>query len=182
MYPLAEGEQLLWSGRPQRYPHGYARYHGYVVATVSFVALVAVGVIGTVKFGVDLALFALWPGFFGLVLGLAAERNRQRKVLLGVLTYLVTDRRLVFVADRPSGAEFRWVWLPDLGKPRVRDHGDGTGTVGFGASLRVWLRDQQFRAQSSLATMVPELIAIEEPEHVADLIAQHAPRSPAPHR
>ncbi|MCG3751372.1 hypothetical protein [Amycolatopsis sp. Poz14] len=172
MFPLAEGEHLLWSGRPQRYPRRYADFHGYVAATVGFAALGALGVFASVKLGMELAVLALLPGFFGAAVAQTAERNRQRKLLLGVLTYLVTDRRLVFVADRPGGIEFRWVWLPDLDEPRLRDHGDGTGTVSFKGPSRVRLRDQKFQAQSSLTTMTPELIAIEEPEHVAELIAR----------
>ncbi|MCG3751373.1 hypothetical protein [Amycolatopsis sp. Poz14] len=35
MYPLAEGEQLLWSGRPQRFVRRYRDYHGYVVSVVA---------------------------------------------------------------------------------------------------------------------------------------------------
>ncbi|WP_037815342.1 hypothetical protein [Amycolatopsis sp. VC5-11] len=178
MYPLAEGEQLLWSGRPQRFVRRYRDYHGYVVSVVAFQALIAIGVLGVAKFEVDLAIFALVPGFFGMLIGLSAERNRQRKLLLGVLTYLVTDRRLIFVADRPGGIEFRWIWHPDLREPRVRDHGDGTGTVDFRPTLREWLRDQQYRAQSSLSMMLPELLAIEDAEHVAELIVRNAPRSP----
>ncbi|WP_134733897.1 hypothetical protein [Amycolatopsis nivea] len=88
-----------------------------------------------------------------MLTGLSAERNRQRKLLLGVLTYLVTDRRLIFVADRPGGIEFRWIWHPELREPRVLDH--GTGTVDF----RPTLRDQQYRVQSSLSMMLPELLA-----------------------
>ncbi|GAB3396374.1 hypothetical protein [Amycolatopsis echigonensis] len=175
MYPLAEDEQLLWSGRPQRFPRRYADYHIYVVTAVGFGAMAALGVIAVVRFDVDPAVFAVWPVLFGMTLGLGSERNRRRKALLRGLTYLVTDRRVVFVADRPGGIEFRWVLLPDLGKPRVRDHGDGTGTVGFGAPLGLRMRDLQFRAESPLVTMVPELIAIDDPEHVADLISGRAP-------
>ncbi|WP_037364842.1 hypothetical protein [Amycolatopsis orientalis] len=179
MYPLAEDEQLLWSGRPQRFPRRFADYHGYVVVTLVFVALVVLSSLAAVKFDVELAVVGVWMGFFSMALVQTSERNRQRKLLLGVLTYLVTDRRLVFVADRPGGVEFRWVWLPDLGEPRVRDHGDGTGTVGFRGHSWGRLRYQKFWAQSSLTTMVPELIAIEGPEHVAELITRNAPRSPA---
>lgn len=178
MYPLAEGEHLLWSGRPRRFPRRYADYHGYVVAVVAFQAITALVVFGVPEFDVGSAVSLLAPGLYGLMIGLAVERNRQRKALLGALTYLVTDRRLVFVADRPGGVEFRWIWLPDLGEPRVRDHGDGTGTVGFGPTVAEWLRDQQYRAQSSLSLMLPELIAIEDAEHVAELLARNAPRAP----
>ncbi|ATY14397.1 hypothetical protein CU254_31245 [Amycolatopsis sp. AA4] len=172
MYPLAEDERLLWSGRPRRYPRRYADYHIYLVTTVGFGVLVALGVIAVARFDVYSAVFQLWPVFFGMALGLGSERNRRRKAMFGGLSYLVTERRVVFVAYRPEGIEFRWVWLPDLGVPRVRDYGDGTGTVGFGAPLRVRMRDLQFRAESPLATMVPELVAIEAPAHVAELIAR----------
>lgn len=179
MYPLAEGEQLLWSGRPQRYVRRYTDYHNYVAAAVAFGVIVALGTVGIMMFDADPVAFAWWPTFFGVAIALIAEQNRQRRVLFGVLAYLVTDRRIVFVADRPGGIEFRWVWLPDLAAPRVRDHGDGTGTVGFGAPVRVRLRAQKFQARSLLTTMVPELVAIEDPEHVAGLIARNAPRAPA---
>ncbi|WP_101438069.1 hypothetical protein [Amycolatopsis echigonensis] len=127
----------------------------------------------------DPVVVALWPSFFGVVLALISERNRQRKALLGVLTCLVTDRRLVFVADRPGGIEFRWVWFPDLPEPRVRDHADGTGTVDFHPTLSEWLRDQKFRAQPSAYPMLPELMAVRDAARVADLIARNARRTPA---
>ncbi|MCG3751374.1 hypothetical protein [Amycolatopsis sp. Poz14] len=107
-----------------------------------------------------------------MLIGLSAERNRQRKLLLGVLTYLVTDRRLIFVADRPGGDEFHWIWHPELRELRVLDH--GTGTVNF----RPALRDQQYRVQSSRINDAARTAHFEEAEHVAALIARNASRAP----
>ncbi|SFO62575.1 hypothetical protein [Amycolatopsis rubida] len=138
MYPLAEGEQLLWSGR--------SNLHGYVVGTAAFAAL---GVVASSKYGAHFEIFVLCLALLGTALGLRTERNRQRKSLVGVLTYLVTDRRIVFVAERPSGVEFRWAWFTELRTPRVHDYRDGTGTVDFHPTLSEWLRDQKYRAQQS---------------------------------
>ncbi|MFD2470790.1 hypothetical protein [Amycolatopsis silviterrae] len=68
-----------------------------------------------------------WIVVLGLLVGTAVER---RGFVAGT-SYLVTDRRLVFVSPRPPGTEFRWAQLAGLRPPRVRDHGDGDGTIDF---------------------------------------------------
>ncbi|WP_020657304.1 hypothetical protein [Amycolatopsis benzoatilytica] len=177
MYPLVEGEELLWSGRPQGYPRRYVNYHGYVSWAVLYVVMEACAFVVAWVCDVPAENFTLLPVLLMVPLALALERNRQRKALVGALTYLVTDRRLIFAAQGSGGIEFRWVWRADLREPRVHRYPDGTGTVDFRPTLRERLRDQQTRAQSSLLWMVPELVAIKDPERVAGLFA--AAGSPA---
>ncbi|PKV94835.1 hypothetical protein ATK30_5723 [Amycolatopsis echigonensis] len=127
MYPLAEGEQLLWSGRPQRYVRRYRDYHHYVVVAIVIVGGLAVAATSGLDYGGMVGCNAV----AGVMIGFAVERNRERRGFIAGTTYLVTDRRLIFVSQWPPGVEFRWVQLAVLRPPRVRDHGDGTGTIDF---------------------------------------------------
>ncbi|MGW7536124.1 hypothetical protein [Amycolatopsis sp. NPDC054798] len=174
MYPLAEGEQLLWSGRPQRYVRRYRDYHNYLM-----VALLIVGG-ATLAATFDLSHGGVigWGVVLGLLAGTARERNRERRGFVAVTTYLVTDRRLIFVSESPPGVEFRWVQLADLRPPRVRDHGDGTGTIDFRPTVTEWLRDQGYRSRPVWYPILPELMAVPHAAQVADLIARNAPRAP----
>ena len=175
MYPLAEGEQLLWSGRPQRYVRRYRDCHYYVVVAIVIVAASGLTATLNLSYGVILG----WSVVFSMVLGSGHERNRERRGFIAVTTYLVTDRRLIFVSDSPPGIEFRWVQLSDLRPPRVRDHGDGTGTIDFHPTVRECLRDQGFRSRPAWYPMLPELMAVRDAAQVADLIARNARRTPA---
>jgi len=171
MYPLLEGEELLWSGRPQRFPRRFRNYRGYLVWTAAVVSLLALAFAAAVAthYPPFEMMASVYPVFV-IVLLLIAERERQRKALFAVLGYQVTSRRIVFTAERGEGFEVRWVWLADLRAPRVREHGDGTGAVDFRPTLAEYFRDGRFRTQSSLLMMLPELAAIEDAERVAGLI------------
>lgn len=174
MYPLAEDEHLLWSGRPQHYVRRYRDYHYYL--TVGILFLVASGLTAILDLGNWVT--AGWAVLLGMALTSGFERNRERRGFIAVTTYLVTDRRLIFVSESPPGVEFRWVQLADLRPPRVRDHGDGTGTIDFRPTADEWLRDQSFRHRPAWFPFLPELMAVPDAEHVAELIARNAPRSP----
>ncbi|MBB1153884.1 MULTISPECIES: hypothetical protein [Amycolatopsis] len=174
MYPLAEGEQLLWSGRPQRYVRRYRDYHYYL--TVGILLLVVSVLIATLN--LSYWVMVGWIAVLSLVFNGGIERNRERRGFIAVTTYLVTDRRLIFVSESPPGAEFRWVQLADLRPPRVRDHGDGTGTIDFHPTVSEWLRDQGFRSRPAWYPILPELMAVPDAAHVADLISRNAPRAP----
>ncbi|WP_116204464.1 hypothetical protein [Amycolatopsis circi] len=173
MYPLVEGEQLLWSGRPQRYVRRYRDYHYYL--TVGFLILFAAGLttILSLSYGVMIG----WVVVFVLAAATAHERNRERRAFIAVTTYLVTDRRLIFVSESPPGIEFRWIRLNDLRPPRVRDHGDGTGTIDFHPTATEWLRDQSYRSRPAWYPILPELMAVPSAAQVAELIARNASRA-----
>ncbi|MFE3178447.1 hypothetical protein ACFXPA_35790 [Amycolatopsis sp. NPDC059090] len=174
MYPLAEDEQLLWSGRPQRYVRRYRDYHYYVTVGILLVAAAGLGA------ALNLSTWSMigWMVVLAMAVATGYERNRERRGFIAVTTYLVTDRRLIFVSESPPGIEFRWVQLADLRPPRVRDHGDGTGTIDFHPTASEWLRDQGYRSRPAWYPMLPELMAVPDAAQVADLIARNAPRSP----
>ncbi|MGW4401467.1 hypothetical protein ACWEHA_39735 [Amycolatopsis nivea] len=174
MYPLAEGEQLLWSGRPQHYVRRYRDYHYYLTVGVLLLATAVVAAALDLSYGVLIG----WVVVLSLVLNAGLERNRERRGFIAVTTYLVTDRRLIFASESPPGIEFRWVQLADLRAPRVHDHGDGTGTIDFHPTASEWLRDQGFRSRPAWFPILPELMAVADAAQVADLIARNAPRSP----
>lgn len=175
MYPLAEDEQLLWSGRPQRYVRRYRDYHCYVVVAIVILGGSALAAMSDLDYGGMLG----WYAIVGLMIGFAAERNRERRGFIAGTTYLVTDRRLIFVSQWPHGVEIRSVHLSDLRPPRVRDHGDGTGTIDFRPTASEWLRDQVYRSRPAWYPILPELMAVREAAQVAELIARNAPRTSA---
>ncbi|WP_370934659.1 hypothetical protein [Amycolatopsis sp. cg13] len=174
MYPLAEDEQLLWSGRPQRYVRRYRDYHPYLSVVIVLVAAAA----ATAIFNLSYRDTVPWIVVLGLLAGTAVERNRERRSFVAGTSYLVTDRRLIFVSQWQPGVEFRWVPLGYLRPPRVRDHGDGTGTIDFHPTATEWLRDQGYRSRPAWYPMLPELMAVPDAAQVAELIARNTPRSP----
>jgi hypothetical protein len=110
--------------------------------------------------------------FGGLMLGASFssyDRVQKERVLSLATVYLITDRRIIYAAEWPSGAEFRWVWLNQLPAPRVRVGEQGVGTISFSSS-GVWAR---VRGVSFTAP----LRAVPDATRVADLIVQIQDRS-----
>ncbi|MBB5849985.1 hypothetical protein ACFQ05_22545 [Amycolatopsis umgeniensis] len=118
---------------------------------------------------------AWWPPFGGVFVGLFflfQQRILARRARDRALSYLVTTQRIIFVANWPTGAEFRWVWLAYLQVPhRVKADEAGLGTITFGGR---WNRSrtQENELRGAWATPVLELRAIPEARRVADLIVQ----------
>lgn len=166
MHPLQDGERLLWSGKSQR-PRRWFPEH-----TVMLVGMVAV--FGF--FGTWLAVHDSIEAFAGLPLTLvvlfasALPRLQTRRARAFATTYLVTDQRIIFAAQWPSGAEYRWVWLDRLGPPRVEADDRGVGTITFGTSR--WTRWQPANnpQTGAWAPFVPDLYAIADAPRVAELI------------
>ncbi|RJQ87450.1 hypothetical protein [Amycolatopsis panacis] len=169
MYPLAEGEQLLWSGRPQRYVRRYRDYHYYLSVAI----LLLGGVVLTARFDLQLWNLLGWGVVLGLLIGTACERNRDRRAFVAATTYLVTDRRLIFVSQGEPGIEFRWIGLADLRPPRVQGHGDGVGTIDFHPTALEWLKDQGYRSRPAWVPILPELMAVPDAAQVAALITRN---------
>ncbi|PFG49727.1 hypothetical protein ATK36_4901 [Amycolatopsis sulphurea] len=129
-------------GRPQRYVRRYRDYHYYL----SVATLLLGGVVLTARFDLQLWNLLGWGAVLGLLIGTACERNRDRREFVAATTYLVTDRRLIFVSQGEPGIEFRWIGLADLRPPRVQGHGDGIGTIDFHPTALEWLKDQGYRS------------------------------------
>ncbi|MFJ1759836.1 hypothetical protein ACIOD2_05925 [Amycolatopsis sp. NPDC088138] len=170
-YPLQTGERVLWSGAPVVRRHwlyeNYVLLFGFVLLVSGLITLVAVGESNAQYYGL------------GLLPGLAAafstewqHRLQIRRARLNVETYFVTDRRIVFVAQWPTGAEFRWVWLNLLQPARARVGDDGTGTVTFGTDPLARWRLIKMSYRGAWAPFTPELWAIPDAERVAALIRQ----------
>ncbi|MEV0071139.1 MULTISPECIES: hypothetical protein [unclassified Amycolatopsis] len=172
MFPIEEGETVLWSGRPQRYHRRFRDYYWWVVLAV----LAFGGSFVIAWFDVLNAAFYAWIIVLALVAGFAVERPKERRALLAITTYFVTDRRLVFVAHGGSGSEFRWVPLAALRAPRVHDLGDGLGTIDFRPTWWEWVKDQEYRPRPAWHPMLPELVAVRDAAQLADLIARNAAR------
>lgn len=170
-YPLQDGEQVLWSGAPRR-RRRWSDEH--LVLLVNCLLLVAAFVVATVVYD-DLTMYVAVIVAAVFVVSTSGAQVRDRRARALVTTYLVTDRRIVFVAQWPNGAEFRWVWHHLMRPPRVRVDHHGTGTITFGASR--WLR-WNLAAKPRLgawAPIVPELYAIPDAERVAELIRRARP-------
>jgi hypothetical protein len=177
-YPLQAGERVLWAGAPVRrrswlYEHDVLLF-GTVLLVGWFATLIAVDKSNAQYVG-------LFPGFVVAFWAVWYQQLRSRRARLDVETYFVTDRRIVFVAQWRTAAEFRWVWLNHLQPARTRAAGDGTGTVTFGS--RPWVRWRMLRLsrQGPWAPFTPELWAVPDAERVAALIRQ-AQSAPVPKR
>ncbi|MFG1646300.1 hypothetical protein ACGFMK_38985 [Amycolatopsis sp. NPDC049252] len=169
-YPLQTGERVLWAGAPAVRRHWLYENHVLLFGTALLVGGFAVlSITLPPKDAPELGLFVIVVVGFGATWG---RRLRNRRARLDVETYFVTDRRIVFVAQWPTGAEFRWVWLAHLKPARTRAGGDGTGTVTFGTPLGVRWRLLGTPYQGAWVPFTPELWAIPEAERVAALIRQ----------
>ncbi|MDT7804091.1 MAG: hypothetical protein QOI78_7524 [Actinomycetota bacterium] len=169
-YPLQTGERVLWAGAPVVRRHwlyeNYVLLFGSVLLLVGgFAALMTLDE----KDAPDLGVFPIVVVAFWTTWG---QRLRNRRARLDVETYFVTDRRIVFVAQWPTGAEFRWGWLNLLQPAQARAGDDGTGTVTFGTPVGLRWRLLGTPNQGAWVPFTPELWAIPDAGRVAALIRQ----------
>lgn len=173
IYPLRDGERLLWSGAPDQ-PQRWFTEH--LVLLFGFVVgVTAVVLVGTFDPGFPIEFFyvSMIPLFY-----VASRRQFQGlRARASATTYLVTDLRVIFVTQWPAGAEFRWVWHHRLPPARTKVDERGVGTITFGTSP--WTRWALANKPQSgaWAPFVPDLHAIANAGRVAALIrqAQSAP-------
>ncbi|MFD5244228.1 hypothetical protein ACFWIW_06780 [Amycolatopsis sp. NPDC058340] len=164
LYPVQEGEEVLWGGAPLRPRKWFPEY----TQMIMLVALIVFFVV------ISAHIAALFPAI-GLLVGISAffhQRLLDRRARDRALSYLVTSRRIIFVANWPSGTEFRWVWVRYLHlSPQVKVDETGVGTITFGSR---WSRSRisENELRGAWAPPVPELRAIPDARRVADLIEQ----------
>jgi hypothetical protein len=167
-YPVQDGEQVLWSGRPHRPQRWFFEHFAMVLFGVAFV------VAHFMMLSQETPQWGAWilSGVFAGLAGTGIKRVRGRRALSLAIVYLVTDRRIVFVAEWPSGAEFRWVWLGQLAAPHVRADEQGIGTIVF--SEGAWARFKGARGsmREVWAPFTPRLRAVPDASRVAELIRQ----------
>ncbi|WP_037312019.1 hypothetical protein [Amycolatopsis orientalis] len=165
-YPLNEGEVLLWSGSPQQRQKWFPEHTGMVLSFLVFPAVVALEVIF-----LDIGTSALMS--VGLLLAfffVLYQRLLDRRSRAGVMTYLVTNQRIVFAANWLNGSEYRWVWLNRLpSEPQVRADETGVGTIVFGSR---WSRARAHENELRGAWAPPalEMYQVADAQRVADLI------------
>jgi len=164
MYPLQEGEEVLWTGQAQRPRKWFPEYTVMIIVIGMVAGLIAFGYLGSA-----LPFYAGMLPAFGVLL---FQRVTDRRARDRALSYLVTSQRIIFVASWPNGTEFRWVWLRFVQMPPKAKAGEaGVGTITFGG---VWgrrqLRENELRG--AWAPLYLELRAIADVENVANLIAQ----------
>ncbi|WP_326949885.1 hypothetical protein OG439_14545 [Amycolatopsis sp. NBC_01307] len=174
-YPLQDGERVLWSGAPTRRRRWLREHHVRLFGALLVVAAVATAIVVDRRNAQYLGLFTILLFGFGIFW---SRRLANRRARLDVETYFVTDRRVVFVAQWPTGAEFRWAWLNRLGPAQVKT---GADTVIFGTSFAARWRVANQNHEGAWAPFVPELWAIPDAERVAALIRQ-AQSAPFPKR
>ncbi|MEV4601171.1 hypothetical protein AB0K15_27690 [Amycolatopsis sp. NPDC049253] len=173
MYPIEPDETVLWTGRPERYCWRYRDYHWFVVVLVVIVVgVVLTSILAAPEYGVPVMAVVVSGS-----VGSAIARHRERASRVGATTYVVTDRRLVFATYWPQGAEFRWIPLAYLRRPRVRDIGGGLGIVDFRPTVAQWLKDQGYRPRPVWYPKLPELMGIRDAQEVAELISRNAGHS-----
>lgn len=163
---LQPGEQLLWSGRPQRIaPRGLDWYH--LAAGVVWVSLVGASAL---VFGRASQTYYIGAVFAFGGLAIAWGPVFARLWAMRRTVYAVTDRRVV-VADGVSGRTRASAYLGALPPPATRPRLDGVGTVTFGEAdglLSVFAA--QLKQKSPQATIA--LVAVPDAERVRDLIAR----------
>ncbi|MDQ7804947.1 PH domain-containing protein [Amycolatopsis sp. A133] len=169
MKVLLPGEQLLWSGRPQRIaPRGLDWYSlAFGVVWVSVIAASGIG------FGREGRTFYIGAAFavFGLATAWGPVIGRLWALRRAV--YAVTDQRVV-VADGVSGRTRASAYLRALPPPVTQPREDGVGTVTFGEAggLLSLFGGAQATAGSKSSQVPIVLVAVPEAERVRDLIAR----------
>ncbi|MGW4486491.1 hypothetical protein ACWEOE_21920 [Amycolatopsis sp. NPDC004368] len=171
MNPIAEGETVLWTGRPRRYERRFRDFLPWVLVVWVIVWL---GLGFTLLVDASFAFVAPYVVGFAVVLAILVEKQRPRQ--FAATSYVLTDRRLIFVLNWAYGVEYRWVPIGLLGTPRVRELKDGVGTVTFDRSVLRWLRGRYPWRRPTMVPVLPELMAIPDAGQVADLIARNAPQ------
>ena len=166
MYPLQDGEEVLWSGWPQRQRRWFYEHTVLIVISVLVVTQI---VLSTALGGSPLSA---WYLAFLVLAAVYLERLKIRRAWARAISYQVTSQRIIFTARWPGGTESRWVWLAPLSPPQVRVGADGVGTVTFGIGLwtRWQLRNDEMRG--AWAPFVPELRNIQDAQQVAELITR----------
>ena len=163
---LLPGEQLLWSGRPQRFAldgtDWYRLAFGVVWVTLGLVFF-AHGRLG---------FFPVVWAVGGLLIAWVPVALRQRALRRAV--YAVTNWRVV-VADRVSGATRTSAYLGALPPPVAQAGADGVGAVSFGGSGG--FLDAMVSAANTRSAPI-KFVAVPDAERVRDLIAQAQTRPP----
>ncbi|WP_181777327.1 hypothetical protein [Amycolatopsis pittospori] len=164
MYPLQEGEEVLWTGQAQRPRKWFPEYT---------VVITMIGLAGAlIAFGQAFVSLPFYTGMLTVLGILLFPRVSDRRARDRALSYLVTNQRIIFAASWPNGTEFRWVWLRFVQMPpTVKAEKAGVGTITFGG---VWSR-YQLRENELRGAWAPpflELRAIADVENVANLIVQ----------
>ncbi|WP_410673505.1 hypothetical protein [Amycolatopsis sp. cmx-4-68] len=174
IYPLQDGEQLLWSGAPQRRQRWFYEHYVMVLGSAALICFVGfwIAVDDSIK-----GFLIAWPMLTVLFIAQGQQLQTRRARALAT-TYLVTDQRIIYVAQWPTGAEYRWVRLVRLPPARVKAGEDGVGTITFGTSWWTRGRLAQKEHLGAWAPFVPELRAIADAPRVADLIRQASHRIP----
>jgi hypothetical protein len=174
-YPLRDGEQLLWSGEPVQ-PKRWFLEHW---ALLSAIALGAAFLVLVTVFDPGFPIYFLYVPVIPVLMVASGGQLRSAHARAQAVTYLVTDQRIVFVMQWPTGAEFRWVRHHRLPPARVKADRRGVGTITFGTSR--WTRWTLANKPQlgAWAPFAPDLHAIADAERVAGLIRQ-AQSTPLP--
>lgn len=167
-YPIQDGEQVLWWDRPC-WPRRWLRGH---IAVAVFAVAFVVAYYARLDQDTPQWVLSVLAGLM-LAASLNSYGQVQKERLRSLATvYLITDRRIIYAAEWPGGAEFHWVWLGQLPAPRVKVGELGVGTVSFDRGAWDRLRGVSFAAP---------LRAVPDATRVADLILQVQGRpQPAP--
>jgi hypothetical protein len=175
-FPMEEGEQELWRGRPVRLPRWYSESSVLVLVGLMVVAAFAV----PLTTALPLEFFLSWYPAAAVLAAPLVNQLQSRRALAKATTYVVTTVRLVLVAQWPTGAEYRWARLDGLARPEIKLRPDGTGTIWFGMRpyTRWRLRNQPVRG--AWVEFLPELRAIPDAQRVAALIEGVQPAGPVP--
>jgi hypothetical protein len=176
IYPLQDAERLLWSGRPE-HPKRWFAEHLVLLFSIA-VGVTALVLVGT--FDPDFPIEVFYLSMIPLAAVASRTQLQGLRARAFATTYLVTDLRVIFVMQWPTGAEFRWVWHHRLPPARTKTDERGVGTITFGTSPWArWILANKPQS-GAWAPFAPDLHAIADAERVAELIRQ-AQRTPLPH-
>ncbi|TCO55102.1 hypothetical protein [Actinocrispum wychmicini] len=171
---LYEGERVLWTGSPSRYPIFNRGDIFLVPFSIVWCGFAIFWETTAARTGAP-PFFLLFGGFFVLAgLYLVVGRLIARYLFLLGSDYLVTDRRVTVSTIVLGRRRVRSVYLKDLPPPMISAERGPVGTIKFGDSTFVSeiiaARREGFLGRRTVAPW-PTLVQVHSAREVRDIIA-----------
>jgi hypothetical protein len=162
---LLPSEELLWQGKPARYPV-FDHVDRFVLPMLAGMVVFGVVFIAPMQTEQQTGVFRFFPIIWlaGLAWFVVAWFG-LRQLTLRSTEYAVTDQRVI-VTTKPFGSRREHsAYLRDLDQPVLKEHPDGRGTIIFGEPVILVVAGSRPTPSQGLA-----LVQIPEAHVVRDLI------------
>jgi hypothetical protein len=160
---LLPSEELLWQGRPARYPV-FDHADRFVLPMLAGMVVFGVLVVAPTPTEPPHGVFRFFPIlWFAALAWFVVARFGLRQLTLRSTEYTVTDQRVI-VTTKPFGSRRECsAYLRALDPPVLKEHPDGRGTITFGEPVMLvftWSRPTP--SQGLVLEQIPEANAVRD--------------------